>query len=113
MTPGPEILSVGRALPPSHVDQETLNAALSARWGEQRFYPARLAQVHRATRVGLELGEAAIREGLTRAGLAPRDVGLGCLAPLLGQPRSTRRSTTCRSERAAQGPPRAKFGSGG
>lgn len=101
-TPGPQILSVGRALPPNHVDQETLTAALSAQWGGQHFNPARLAQVHRATRVGgrhlalpvaeyaslggfgkrnetwlrvgLELGEAAIREGLTRAGLAPRDV---------------------------------------
>lgn len=130
-TPGPQILSVGRALPPNHVDQETLTAALSAQWGGQHFNPARLAQVHRATRVGgrhlalpvaeyaslggfgkrnetwlrvgLELGEAAIWEGLTRAGLAPGDVahlvnrlglspsvkrspifGLGCLAGATG-----------------------------
>jgi alkylresorcinol/alkylpyrone synthase len=90
-------------LPPNHVDQETLTAALSAQWGGQHYNPERLAQIHRATlvsgrhlalplaeytalggfgrrneawlRVGLEVGEAAIREGLARAGLAPRDVG--------------------------------------
>ncbi len=70
-SPGPQILSVGRALPPNHVDQETLTAALSAQWGGQHFNPARLAQVHRATRVN---GRH--------------------LAPLLGQLRSSRRSTT-------------------
>jgi alkylresorcinol/alkylpyrone synthase len=85
------------------VDQETLTAALSAQWGGQHYNPERLAQIHQATlvggrhlalplaeyaalggfgkrnqawlRVALELGEAAIREALTRAGLAPRDVG--------------------------------------
>jgi alkylresorcinol/alkylpyrone synthase len=85
------------------VDQEALTAALSTQWCGQHFNPERLAQIHRATlvggrhlalplaeyatlggfgrrneawlRVGLELGEAAIREGLARAGLAPRDVG--------------------------------------
>ncbi len=85
------------------MDQETLTAALSAQWGGQHFNPERLAQIHRSTlvggrhlalpldeygalggfgkrneaylRVGLEVGEAAVRDGLTRAGLTPRDVG--------------------------------------
>ena len=100
---GPEILSVGRALPAHHVDQETLTAALTAQWGGQHFNPERLAQIHRSTlvsgrhlalplaeyatlgglgkrneawlRVALEVGEAALRDGLARAGLEPRDVG--------------------------------------
>lgn len=100
--PHPEILSVGRALPPHHADQETLTAALSAHWARQHFNPDRLAQIHRAAlvggrhlalpladyaalggfgrrndaflRVGLEVGEAAIRDGLARAGLTPGDV---------------------------------------
>jgi alkylresorcinol/alkylpyrone synthase len=99
----PEILSVGRALPPHYADQETLTAALSAHWARQHFNPDRLAQIHKAalvggrhlalplaeyadlggfgrrgeafSRVGLEVGEAAIRDGLARAGLAPGDVG--------------------------------------
>jgi alkylresorcinol/alkylpyrone synthase len=101
-TRGTEILSVGRALPAHHVDQATLTAALTAQWGGQHFNPERLAQIHRSTlvggrhlalplaeyatlggfgrrneawlRVGLEVGEAAIRDGLTRAGLQPSDV---------------------------------------
>jgi alkylresorcinol/alkylpyrone synthase len=101
-TPHPEILAVGRALPPHHVDQETLTAALSAHWARQHHNPERLAQIHRAAlvggrhlalplaeygalggfgrrneafqRVGMEVGEAAIRDGLARAGLAPADV---------------------------------------
>lgn len=101
--PHPEILAVGRALPPHHADQEALTAALSAHWARQHFNPERLAQIHRAAlvggrhlalpleayaslgglgrrteafqRVGLEVGEAAVRDGLARAGLAPADVG--------------------------------------
>lgn len=101
-TPHPEILSVGRALPAHHVDQETLTAALSAHWARQHFNPERLGQIHRAAlvggrhlalpleaygalggfgrrneaflRVGLEVGEAAVRDGLERAGLRPADV---------------------------------------
>jgi alkylresorcinol/alkylpyrone synthase len=101
-TPHPAILAVGRALPPHHVDQETLIQALSAYWGERHFNVARLADVHRAAqvggrhlalplaeyplldtfqktndafiRVGADVGEAAIRAGLAAAGLAPRDV---------------------------------------
>jgi alkylresorcinol/alkylpyrone synthase len=98
----PAILSVGRALPPNFVDQETLIAALSAYWGERHFNVGRLADVHRATqvggrhlalplaeypsldtfakcndafiRVGADVGEAAVRDGLARAGLSPSDV---------------------------------------
>ncbi len=100
--PHPAILSVGRALPPNHVDQETLIRALSAYWGERHFNVGRLADVHRAAqvggrnlalplaeypsidsfgkandafiRVGAEIGEAAIRGGLAAAGLSPTDV---------------------------------------
>ncbi len=98
----PAILSVGRALPPNHVDQETLIAALSAYWGARHFNVDRLAQVHRAAqvggrhlalplaeypaldsfrktndafiRVGVDVGEAAVRAGLAAAGLSPADV---------------------------------------
>jgi alkylresorcinol/alkylpyrone synthase len=98
----PRILSVGRALPPNWADQETLIAALSAAWAREHFNAGRLADIHRAAlvagrhlalpleaypalqglgarndaflRVGLEVGEAAVRDGLARAGLAPADV---------------------------------------
>ena len=101
-TPHPRVLSVGRALPPHYADQETLSAALTAAWSRQHFNADRLAQIHKAAlvagrhlalplaeypgldtfgkkndafiRVGLEVGEAAIRDGLARAGLAPADV---------------------------------------
>lgn len=102
MTPHPQILAVGRALPPNYVDQETLTAAFAAYWSQQHFNTDRLTQIHQAAlvggrylalpladypgldtfgkkndafiRVGLEVGEAAIRDGLARAGLAPADV---------------------------------------
>ncbi|HEX9049408.1 MAG TPA: 3-oxoacyl-[acyl-carrier-protein] synthase III C-terminal domain-containing protein [Anaeromyxobacter sp.] len=98
----PAIVSVGRALPPNFVDQDTLVAALSAYWGERHFNVDRLAGVHRAAqvggrhlalplaeyaaldsfarsndaflRVGAEVGEAAVRAGLAAAGLSPADV---------------------------------------
>jgi alkylresorcinol/alkylpyrone synthase len=101
-SPHPAILSVGRALPPHHVDQETLIQALSVYWGARHFNVDRLADVHRAAkvggrhlalplaeypaldsfrktndafvRVGAEVGEAAVRGGLAAAGLSPRDV---------------------------------------
>lgn len=102
MSPNPKILSVGRALPPNFVDQETLIAALTAYWGEKHFNVERLASFHRATRVagrhlalplaeypgldsfakcngafirvGVEVGEAAMRAALALAGLTPSDV---------------------------------------
>ncbi|HSN16479.1 MAG TPA: type III polyketide synthase, partial [Anaeromyxobacteraceae bacterium] len=101
-TPHPAILSIGRALPPHYADQESLTAALSAFWAQQHFNADRLAQIHRAAlvagrhlavplaeyaaldtfgkrndayiRVALEVGERAVRDGLARAGLEPRDV---------------------------------------
>ncbi len=101
-TPLPAILSVGRALPPNYVDQETLIQALSVYWATKHHNVERLADVHRAAqvggrhlalplaeypgldsfaktndafiRVGTDLGEAAIRAGLAAAGLSPRDV---------------------------------------
>ncbi len=101
-TPDPAILSIGRALPPHYADQETLTAALSAFWAQQHFNGERLGQIHRAAlvagrylalplaeypgldtfgkrndayiRVALEVGERAVRDGLARAGLEPRDV---------------------------------------
>jgi alkylresorcinol/alkylpyrone synthase len=100
--PTPHIVAIGRALPPNFVDQETLIAAFAAHWQRHHFNLDRLSQLHRATgvggrhlalpigeyasldsfaksnaafvRVGAELGEAAIRDGLRRAGLEPRDV---------------------------------------
>jgi alkylresorcinol/alkylpyrone synthase len=102
-TSHPAILAVGTALPPNHVDQETLLAALSVYWGERHFNVARLADVHRATqvggrhlalplseypaldsfrksndaflRVGLEVGAEAVRDALARAGVPADDVG--------------------------------------
>jgi alkylresorcinol/alkylpyrone synthase len=101
-TPHPAILSIGRALPEHYADQETLIGALSAYWGRQHFNPDRLAQIHRAAlvagrhlalplaeypsldtfgkrndafiRVALDVGERAVRDALSRAGLQPGDV---------------------------------------
>jgi alkylresorcinol/alkylpyrone synthase len=84
------------------VDQETLIAALSAMWSRSHFNGSRLADMHRAARVGgrylalplaeyasldsfgkcndafirvgAEVGEAAIRAALRQAGLSPSDV---------------------------------------
>ena len=100
--PTPRILAVGRALPRHFADQETLIAALEAAWAREHFNAGRLAEIHRAAlvsgrhlalpmseyaalhgfrerndaflRVGLEVGEAAVRDGLSRAGLAASDV---------------------------------------
>ncbi len=93
--PLPAILSVGRALPPNYVDQETLIRALTLQWGAKHHNAERLADVHRAAqvggrhlalplaeyagldsfgktndafiRVGTDLGEEAIRAGLAAA----------------------------------------------
>ena len=100
--PQPRILAVGRAFPPNYADQETLTAALTAHWSRQHFNSGRLAQIHKSAlvdgrhlalpiaeyarhdtfgkkndafiRVGLDVGEAAIRDGMARAGLTPADV---------------------------------------
>jgi alkylresorcinol/alkylpyrone synthase len=98
----PSILSVGRALPPNHVDQETLTAALRAHWARQHFNAERLEELHRAVkvkgrhlalplaeypaldtfkksndawiRVAEELGAEAVLRALDAAGLRPADV---------------------------------------
>jgi alkylresorcinol/alkylpyrone synthase len=93
---------VGRALGPHFVDQGTLLAAFRAAWGTQHFNVERLADTFRATqvggrhlalplheypgltglgarndaflRVGTDLGEAAVRDALARAGVTPSEV---------------------------------------
>jgi alkylresorcinol/alkylpyrone synthase len=98
----PHLLAVGRALPPHYATQEQLIAAFAEHWQRHHFNLERLADLHRATRVGgrhlalpiaeyaaldsfatrnaaflrvgAEVGEAAVRDGLRRAGLGPADV---------------------------------------
>ncbi len=99
----PRVSAVGRALPKNYLDQESLIAALRGLWAKRHFNVERLEDLHRAVQVsgrhlalpldgyvGLdtfarcndawidaaqELGEAALRDGLARAGLSPADVG--------------------------------------
>jgi alkylresorcinol/alkylpyrone synthase len=96
------VSAVGRALPVHRVDQETLIAALRDHWAKRHFNVERLEELHRAVQVtarhlalpldayaGLDsfarcndawiaaaqdLGERAVRDALSRAGLEPRDV---------------------------------------
>jgi alkylresorcinol/alkylpyrone synthase len=98
----PAVRSVGRALPEHYADQETLIAVLRSHWEKKHFNLDRLEELHRAVqvkgrhlalplseypaldtfgkcndawiRVALDIGERAIRDGLSRAGLGPRDV---------------------------------------
>lgn len=100
--PHPAILSVGRALPPHAVDQETLTAALQGYWEGRHFNAGRLVELHRNAgvgtrhlalplaeypalqglersnaaymRVAAEVGEEAVRRALDGAGLSPSDV---------------------------------------
>lgn len=93
---------MARVLPPHYADQETLIAAFKAHWGQHHFNVERLEQLHRNVRVtgrylalplseypaldrfarrnqvwleiATELGEAALRNALDRAGVAPREV---------------------------------------
>lgn len=97
------ILSVGSGFPRHYYDQEELLAALRRFWGERHFNLERLERLHRNVLVGgrhlalpieeydrlttfgaandawiavaQEVGEAAVRDALDRAGLAPEDVG--------------------------------------
>jgi alkylresorcinol/alkylpyrone synthase len=99
----PAIATVARALPPHYAAQETLVAAFRELWGRQHFNVERLEQLHHAvgvggrhlalpiddyrqirsfaaandawTRVALDLGEAACREALQRAGVGAAQVG--------------------------------------
>ena len=97
-----KIAAVGRALPPHYYDQETLLAALADRWSDKLFNLERLERLHRNVlvggrhlalpidqyaelttwgrandawiRVAQEVGEAAVRDALSRADLAPEEV---------------------------------------
>ncbi|HEU4382200.1 MAG TPA: 3-oxoacyl-[acyl-carrier-protein] synthase III C-terminal domain-containing protein [Anaeromyxobacteraceae bacterium] len=101
-TAHPVIRSVGRALPANWVDQETLTAALRAHWERKHYNVDRLGDLHRAVRVkgrhlalpmqaypaldtfgksnqawiaaATDLGAEAVRAGLSRAGVEPREV---------------------------------------
>lgn len=96
------IAAVGRAFPPHYYDQATLLTAFRRVWAAEHHNPERLERLHRnvlvggrhlalpleeydrlATwgqandawiRVALEVGEAALRDALDRAGLEPGDV---------------------------------------
>lgn len=97
-----QILSVGTAVPPNYYSQEELLSVLTIFWSRKHHNPARVAQFHRAVkvegrhlalpreeyevlqgfgeanaafaRVGLEVGEQAIRQALAAAGLVPTDI---------------------------------------
>lgn len=97
------ILSVGSAFPPHYYDQEQLLAALRELWAARHYNLDRLERLHRNVLVGgrhlalpieeyerlitfgaandawievaQEVGEAAVRDALDRAGLVPADVG--------------------------------------
>lgn len=101
--PRTRVRAVGRALPPHHVDQETLIAALREVWAGTHFNVGRLEALHRAVQVGgrylalpldgyraltgfgsrndawvaaaADLAERAVRDALDSAGVAPDEVG--------------------------------------
>ena len=94
--------SVGTALPPNWVDQETLISSFREHWAREHFNVERIEELHRSVQVGgrylalpldeylplerfadrneafnrvsLEVGEQAVRRALDGAGLQPRDV---------------------------------------
>ena len=96
------IASVGSAFPPHYYDQETLLAALQKHWARRHHNLERLERLHRNVKVGgrhlalpldeydrlttwgaandawirvaEEVGEAAVRDALARAGLGAGDV---------------------------------------
>lgn len=96
------IAAVGRALPPHYYDQDTLLDALRRRWQNHYFNPERLERLHRHVlvggrhlalpieeydglttwgkandawiRVAQQVGEQAVLDALTRAGLASTDL---------------------------------------
>ncbi len=98
----PRIVAVGRALPKHYADQETLIAAFRDAWAGAHFNVERLEELHRAVQVSgrhlavpierykelasfarrnevwteaaVDLGEEAVRAGLRRAGLEPREI---------------------------------------
>lgn len=96
------LAAVGTALPPHRYEQAELVDALTRYWAAQHHNPRRVAQFHQAVqvggrnlalplqdyealrgfgdsndawiRVGLDVGERALRSALDQAGLAPRDL---------------------------------------
>ena len=98
----PWVCSVGTALPPHWVDQESLIAIFRELWAREHFNLERIEELHRSVQVGgrylalpldeyrplekfsqrndafqrvsLEVGELAVRRALDGAGLLPRDV---------------------------------------
>jgi alkylresorcinol/alkylpyrone synthase len=98
----PTILAARCALPPHYASQEQIIAALRREWGREHYNLDRLEDLHRAVQVGgrylalplaayreltsfaarnaawleaaLDLGERAIADGLTQAGLRTGDV---------------------------------------
>ena len=100
--PGPWVRSVGTALPPNWVDQETLISIFREHWAREHFNVERIEELHRSVQVGgrylalplekylplerfserneafnqvsLDLGEQAVRRALDLAGIQPRDV---------------------------------------
>jgi alkylresorcinol/alkylpyrone synthase len=97
-----KIAAVGKALPPHYYDQDTLLEALRRRWADRHYNPGRLERLHRNVlvggrhlalpieeyaglttwgkandawiRVAQEVGEAAVRDALARAGLGPEAI---------------------------------------
>jgi alkylresorcinol/alkylpyrone synthase len=97
------IAAVGRAFPRHYYDQEQLIHALRSAWSERHFNLERIEQLHRSVlvggrylalpieayasltsfgaandawiQVGLEIGEAAVRDALGLAELSPKRVG--------------------------------------
>jgi len=97
-----QILSVGAAFPPHYYDQQRLLEALRVYWAREHHNPERLERLHRNVlvggrhlalpleeyerltgfgdandawiRVALEVGGAAVRDALDRAGVGPGDV---------------------------------------
>ena len=99
---GPRILAAAQALPPHYASQDALLATFREIWGQEHFNLDRLEQLHRAVRVGgrhlalplaeypalesfaarndawtrvaVEVGEAAVRNALLAADVAPAQV---------------------------------------
>jgi alkylresorcinol/alkylpyrone synthase len=99
----PRIAAVGAAFPPHYYDQETLIEAFRLLWGKRHYNVERAERLHRNVlvggrhlalpldeyarldswgkandawiRVAQEVGAAAVRQGLDKAGLAIDDVG--------------------------------------
>lgn len=96
------VASVGRALPPNYYGQQALLAAFTDLWGDRFHNPARLEQIHHNVlvggrylalplseyqrlesftdtndafiRVAVDIGAAAITDGLRRADLRPEEI---------------------------------------